>query len=483
MRKVGLKTTRRTFLETLTGAAAAAAFPRIAKGEQNSVTDRKPNFIIIFTDDQGYADVGCFWQENTIPGCEKIDTPRLDCMADEGIKFTDFYVTSGVCTPSRSSIMTGCYPLRVGMGDIPRLVLFPDDDVGLSTDEVTIAGLLKEQGYSTMCVGKWHLGHLPPFLPTRHGFDSYFGIPYSNDMSPTPILRDERVVEDPAVQETLTERYTEEAVRFITENHERPFFLYLAHNYPHVPLHTTDKFRGKSGRGLYGDVIQGIDWSTGEILDTLEKLGIDDNTIVVFTSDNGPWLAFGDHGGKAYPLRAGKNTTYEGGFRVPCIMRWPGRIPQGGVCSEVATTMDLLPTFAKLAGTEPPRDRIIDGKDILPLMTAESGAKSPHEAFYYYNCRNLEAVRSGKWKLVFERTRQLEYPYSWHRRQSEGVVNEKIPEALYDLENDVSETTNVIDQHPDVAERLRKLAGRMREDLGDSRTAQPGPNRRPIGKA
>jgi arylsulfatase A-like enzyme len=478
-----LATTRRTFLESLAATAAVAVCPVILKGEKYPVTEKRPNFIIIFTDDQGYADVGCFWQENKIPGCEKIETPRLDRMAAEGVKFTDFYVTSGVCTPSRSSIMTGCYPLRVGMGDIPRLVLFPGDDVGLSTDEITIAGLLREQGYSTMCVGKWHLGHLPPFLPTRHGFDSYFGIPYSNDMSPTPILRDERVVEDPAVQETLTERYTEEAVRFITENHERPFFLYLAHNYPHIPLHTTDRFRGKSGRGLYGDVIQGIDWSTGQILDTLEKLGIDDNTIVVFTSDNGPWLAFGDHGGKAYPLRAGKNTTYEGGFRVPCIMRWPDRIPADRVCCEVATTMDLLPTFAKLAGGEPPRDRIVDGKDILPLMTAEPGAESPHEAFYYYNWRDLEAVRSGKWKLVFERTRKLEYPYSWHRRQSEGVVNEKIPEALYDLENDISETTNVIDQHPDVAERLRKLADRMREDLGDSRTNSPGTNRRPVGKA
>jgi len=426
------------------------------------VNTKLPNFVIIFTDDQGYNDLGCY-------GSPTIKTPHLDKMAAEGLKFTDFYVAASVCTPSRAALMTGCYPRRVSL---PH-VLFPNTRIGINPDEITIAEILKGQGYATMCIGKWHLGHLPPFLPTRHGFAHYFGLPYSNDMRPEtnprrypplPLIRDENIIEENPDQSRLTERYTDEAIRFISENKGRPFFLYLPHTMPHVPLYVSERFRGKSAGGLYGDVIECIDWSAGQILDTLARLGLADNTLVVFTTDNGPWLQRGKHGGSALPLRAGKGTMYEGGFRVPCIMRWPGRIPAGAVCSEMATTMDLLPTMARLAGTEPPSDRIIDGKDIWPLMAGAAGARSPHEAFYYYTGNNLRAVRSGEWKLVFEGTRRREVA------------------ALYNLEADIGETENVIAERPAVAVRLRALAEKIRDDIGDDRTKRPGKNCRPQGR-
>ena len=413
--------------------------------------ETKPNFIIIFTDDQGYQDVGCY-------GSPLIKTPNLDRMAEEGIRFTDFYSSNSVCSPSRASLLTGCYPTRVS---IPA-VLFPgDEETGLNPDEITIADLLKTQGYATTCIGKWHLGHQSEFLPTGQGFDSYFGIPYSNDMriNPAmelasdiklyegmtierirteeprgdwvPLMRDEQVIEYPCDQSTLTKRYTEEAVKFITANQNSPFFLYLPHTMPHVPLFTSEKFRGKSERGLYGDVIEEIDWSVGEILKTLKTLDLDERTFVIFTTDNGPWLEFQERGGSALPLRDGKFSTYEGGMRVPCIMRWPGKIPAGEVCSEVAATIDFLPTIASLVNIPLPADRIIDGKNIWQLVTAAPNAHSPHDAYFYYRENELQAVRSGKWKL----------------RKTDIV-------ELYNLNEDMSEMNNLAEMHPDIVERL-----------------------------
>jgi len=425
-------------------------------------TERLPNFVIIFTDDQGYGDIGCF-------GSPTIKTPRLDRMAREGRRFTSFYVAAPVCTPSRAALMTGCYPQRVSL----PTVLFPRDRIGINDDETTVAEVLKTRGYATACIGKWHLGHLPPFLPTRHGFDRYFGIPYSNDMNPAVLMRNEDIIENPAVQTTLTERYTQEAIKFITENKNRPFFLYLPHTMPHTPLHVSERFAGKSKRGLYGDVIECLDWSTGQILDTLDELGLDKNTLVIYTTDNGPWYTQGVNGGSAGPLRGAKATTFEGGMRVPCIMRWPGRIPPATVCMELTTSMDLLPTLAGLAGAKLPTDRIIDGKDVWPLMAGQPGAKDPNEAFFYYRGYRLEAVRSGKWKLSFERG-------AGKRTLPENRKN--APESLYDLEVDPSEKYNVIDKHGDVAVCLRELAEQMREDLGDTITRRAGRNRRPAGE-
>ena len=475
---MALERTRREFLASVAG-GAVAALP--LRGLAAAKRPEKPNFVVIFTDDQGYQDVGCF-------GSPNISTPNLDRMAAEGMKFTDFYVAASVCTPSRAALLTGCYPQRVSLPS----VLFPRSRVGLNPKEITIAELLKGRGYATMCIGKWHLGHLPPFLPTRHGFDHYFGIPYSNDMwiaagmkfapdaklppgvkpedlkagerkkNAVPLMRDEVVVEYPADQDTLTQRYTQEAIRFITENKDRPFFLYLPHTMPHVPLHCSGRFRGRSKRGLYGDVIEEIDWSVGEILKALKRLGIAERTCVVFTSDNGPWLSKGKAGGSALPLRGGKFTTYEGGMREPCIMWWPGQIPAGKVCSEVAAAIDLLPTFARLAGTEPPSDRIIDGKDIWPLMSGQPGAKSPHEAFFYLAGYNVQAVRSGDWKL---------------RATGPRRKGQKPRVELYNLREDISEKKNVAEAHPEIVERLMKLIERCQADIGRN-----GKNRRPCGR-
>lgn len=467
---------RREFLKTgacAVGAALAAhSFPAAAQA-----AGEKPNFIIIFTDDQGYNDLSCF-------GAPQIKTPHIDRMAAEGMKFTDFYVAAPVCTPSRGALMTGCYPPRNSLGHVPRGedrmggVFFPDSRAGIHPDEITLAELLKAQGYATGCVGKWHLGHLPEFLPTRNGFDYYYGIPYSNDMKPCPVLRMEEEIEEPAVQETLTERYTDESVKFIREHKDEQFFLYLAHSMPHIPIAASEKFAGTSDGGLYGDVIETIDWGVGQILDTLEELDLADNTVVVFTSDNGPWLTYGDLGGSATPLRGGKGTTYEGGMREPCVMRWPKRIPAGTVCSEVASTIDLLPTFAKLAGGEAPTDRIIDGKDILPLMTGQAGAKSPHEAFFYFFQHELHAVRSGPWKLRLPTTMLHEDIY---RNGHKDIRDVPIREALYNLETDIGEQKDVKQHHKDVVERLKGYADAIRADIGDTRTGVVGKNVRPVG--
>jgi arylsulfatase A-like enzyme len=414
----------------------------------------KPNFVIIFTDDQGYADIGCF-------GAEGFETPNLDQMAAEGIKFTDFYSAASVCTPARAAILTGCYPERVSM---PR-VLFSKDKIGLNTDEDTIADVLKERGYATACIGKWHLGHLPQFLPTRHGFDYFFGLPYSNDMGPLGLIEGEETIDTKPDQSQLTRKYTEKAIDFITKNRNQPFLVYLPHTMPHVPLFASEEFKGKSQKGIYGDVIMELDWSTGEILKTLKELGLDEKTLVIFASDNGPWLSKGEHGGSSKPLQGGKFSAYEGGMRSPCIMRWPGVIPPQSVCSEIATTMDFLPTLAALSQAKLRPDRTIDGKNIFSLMT-DPKAKTPHEAFFYYFEGQLEAVRSGEWKLILAHNR-------W---------KEPFPMGLYNLKNDISEQNDVSTENPEIVKYLTGLTDKMRLELGDKIIPTQGRGVRPPGR-
>ena len=448
------ESTRRDFIKTAAASAMAASHAASQTGAANenkaeSEPADLPNIVVIFTDDQGYQDLGCF-------GSPNIKTPQIDQMAEEGMRLTDFYVAASICSPSRAALLTGCYPPRVGITS----VLFPGNVIGLDPSETTIASLLKKKGYATACVGKWHLGHLPQFLPTAHGFDSYFGIPYSNDMDAVqtengrifnvPIMRNEEIIERPAVQETLTQRYTEEALRFIRGNHDSPFFLYLAHTMPHVPLYASEGFVGKSERGLYGDTIEEIDWSTGRILETLRELGIDENTLVVFTSDNGPWLQKKEDGGCALPLRGGKFSVYEGGFRVPCVMRWPGTIPAGTVCSEIVSSIDLLPTIAALAGSDLP-ERAIDGEDVGETLR-DPEASAPDRHFYFYRGANLRAVRRGNWKLHLA-----------------GGANEKNknPAELYQLDADIAESENAAEANEAVVERLTGAARRFDAQLKD----------------
>jgi arylsulfatase A-like enzyme len=439
---------------------------------------RPPNFVVILCDDLGYGDVGCYGG--------KIDTPNLDRMAREGMRFTDFYVAQPVCSASRTALLTGCYPNRVGILG----ALGPAAKHGISDREKTIADVLKPRGYATAIYGKWHLGHLPPFLPTRHGFDDYYGLPYSNDMWPKhptakfpdlPLIDGEKTVALNPDQSQLTTAYTERAVRFIEKNRDRPFFLYVPHTMPHVPLHVSERFKGKSKQGLYGDVVMELDWSVGEILAALKKHGLDDRTLVLFTSDNGPWLSYGDHGGSAGPLREGKGTTWDGGVREPCIVRWPGKVPAGAVCREPVMTIDILPTLAGLAGAKLP-ELPIDGRDLWPLLEGKPGAKSPQEAYYFYWNRELQAVRSGKWKLHFEHSyTTLGGKPGGSEGKPVAYAQAKTPLALYDLEADPGEKDNVADKHPDVVERLKKLAGQAREELGDTATKKEGKGVRPPG--
>jgi arylsulfatase A-like enzyme len=442
--------------------------------------DRPPNIVLVFADDLAYADVGCF-------GARGYTTPYIDRLAREGIKFTDFYVAQAVCSASRTALLTGCYPNRLGILG----ALGPDAKIGISDDERTIAQVLKPRGYATAVFGKWHLGHHPRFLPTRHGFDEYFGLPYSNDMWPKhptnrsfpdlPLIDGEKVVETNPDQRMLTTWYTERAVRFIRANKERPFFLYVPHSMSHVPLHVSGKFAGKTERGLFGDVVAEIDWSVGQILAALKDEGLDDRTLVIFTADNGPWLSYGDHAGSAGPLREGKGTAFEGGVREPFVARWPGHIPAGAVCHQPAMTIDLLPTFARLAGAQPPTDRIIDGRDISRLLLGEPGARSPHEALYFYWGRDLQAVRSGRWKL------HLPHPYQSLETPGGGgkpgkYVTRTIETSLFDLGSDPGETTNVAASHPDVVQQLQQLAESARADLGDRATKRTGKNLREPGR-
>ncbi|MAG56531.1 MAG: arylsulfatase [Planctomycetes bacterium] len=431
----------------------------VAGGVLAQEAKRKPNFVLIFCDDLGYGDVGCF-------GSTKHRTPHIDGLAKQGIRFTSCYSTSGVCTPSRSSLMTGCFPRRVNMHQSAsgEWVLFPVARKGLNPAELTIAEHLLPHGYATMCVGKWHLGDQPPFLPTRQGFQQYFGIPYSNDMGarqrkknpPLPLMRNETVIEAPADQTTLTKRYTQEAIRFITANRDRPFFLYLPHTFPHVPLFASDAFRGKSANGKYGDAVEEIDASTGSILKTLADLGLEKNTVVVFLSDNG---AAARRGGSNAPLRGHKGSTWEGGMRIPCIVRWPGVIDPGSTSDRIASTMDVLPTFLHAAGGQLPEDLVIDGKD-LRLGTKNVPG---HDAFFYYFKDQLQAVRSGPWKLHLPRKER----------------KKELPARLFHLDGDIAESKNVADGHADVVARLTELAEQAREDLGDR--GRRGARQRPAG--
>jgi len=444
---------------------------------------RPPNVVIMFADDLAYADLSCY-------GAKGYTTPNLDRLAAEGIRFTDFYAAQAVCSASRAALLTGCYPNRIGILG----ALGPGSKIGIAEGETTLAELLKGKGYATAIFGKWHLGDAPKFLPTRHGFDEYHGLPYSNDMWPfhptskfpdLPMFDDAEIVTakvTPEVQRTLTTRYTDRSVKFIEKNKDKPFFLYVPHSMPHVPLFVSDKFAGKTPRGLFGDVISEIDWSMGQILDTLKRLDLDKDTLVIFTSDNGPWLSYGDHCGSAGPLREGKGTTFEGGQRVPCVMRWPGRIPPGSICREPAMTIDLLPTAAALSGAELPK-HAIDGKDISDLIFAKPGAKSPHEALYFYWGRELQAIRSGKWKLHYPHGyRTLDGKPGGSGGKPAAYANARIETSLFDLEADIGETMNVADKNPDVVVRLNRLSDAAREALGDSGTKRAGKGVRQAGQ-
>lgn len=445
---------------------------------------KPPNVVIMFMDDMGYADIGPF-------GAKDFPTPNLDRMAKEGRKFTDFYVTQAVCSASRAGLLTGCYNVRIGILG----ALGPKSNIGINKNEVTIAEICKQKGYATGCFGKWHLGHHKKFLPMQHGFDEYFGLPYSNDMWPyhpgvlhlsmeerlkrwphLPLIDGNKII-NPKVsakdQEQLTTQYTERAVSFIEKNKNKPFFAYIPHSMVHVPLYVSKKFKGKSGVGLFGDVMMEVDWSVGQIMKTLKKHNLEKNTLFIFTSDNGPWLNYGDHAGSAAPLREGKGTMFDGGCREPTLAWWPSKIPANSVCKEPAMTIDLLPTVAKMIGAKLPGHRI-DGKNIMPLMLKDN-AKSPQKAYYFYYGNQLQAIRQGKWKLHF--------PHGYRTMAgkpggTDGIPTKytgaKIELALFDLEKDIGESKNLKSEFPRVVEKLSALGENFHEKLAKSK--------RPAGK-
>lgn len=439
------------FLTTLlVGFGADADSQANHKPEPAAATHKRPNFVILFADDLGYGDLGCY-------GNPTLRTPNLDRMAAEGMKFTQFYSVVAVCTPSRAALLTGRLPIRSGMNK----VLFPYSKGGLPAEEVTIAEALHDAGYATACIGKWHLGHLPPYLPTRHGFDHYFGIPYSNDMTvekrgdpPLPLMRDEAIAEQPADQTTLTRRYTDEALAFIDQHEAEPFFVYVPFTFPHVPLYASKEFEGTSPRGLYGDVVEEIDHSVGRILQHLKDKKLADNTFVFFTSDNGPWLIKDLHGGSAGLLREGKGTTWEGGIREPGIAWWPGHIPAGVTTQQVATTCDLLPTLLGWAGVSLP-DRQIDGVNLDSVM--EGSKPIEHPPIFYYSNQTLHAVRVGKWKVHYYATD--------HNEKKRKLVRKLDPPQVYDLLTDPSERFDVGKEHPEVIAKANELVSQHQSEL------------------
>lgn len=463
---------------------------------------QKPNVVIILTDDQGYGDLGCY-------GNGSYSTTHIDALAERGVRLTSFYMSQPVCTASRASIMTGSYANRVSMTG----ALNPTSTKGIHDQELLLSELLKAEGYATAIFGKWHLGNQAKFNPLNQGFDEYFGLPYSNDNSnryhpiirtfpPLPLCEGFDVVEEDPDQSLFTRRFTERAVNFIEKHRDEPFFLYVPHVMPHVPIFASEDFRGSSGAGPYGDVIGEIDWSVGQIRDALKRNGLEEHTLVIFASDNGPWLSYGEHAGSAGPLRGGKLTTFEGGVRVPCIMSMPGTIPEESECDDMILSMDWLPTIAGLTGAALP-EKQIDGRDIWPLVSGTPDARSPHMVFYYYAGKELHAVRSGPWKL------HLPHPYlevngppgkGGKPANFENLTPAAITESglqgiasrhgyvvkqtgmeLYNLEEDLSESRNVAGQHPEVVQRLLKYAEEAREDLGDALTGSEGRHIRPAG--
>lgn len=461
-----------------------------------------PNVVLIVADDMGYADLG-------IQGAIGFKTPALDRLAQEGTRFTDFYVAQAVCTASRAALMTGCYPNRL---DMHGAYNHTSRD-GIADEEWLLPEMFRDRGYATAGMGKWHLGTRLKFHPCRHGFDEWLGIPYSNDntkyhptlaseMPPLPLYDGEKIVEQDPDQSLFTKRFTERAIDFIERNKSRPFFLYLPHVMPHVPIFASDAFRGRSSRGLYGDVMEELDWSVGEILATLKRLELEENTLVMFISDNGPFLSYGEHAGSAKPLREGKLTTFEGGVRVPCLMRWKGTIPANRICSEPFMGIDLLPTLTEIVGGKA-SSRTIDGRSVKGLLLGDANARSPHDAYYFYSGTALQAVRSGRWKL------HLPHPYitpagepgrggkpsnfgklapaSIQQSGVEGIATrhgyriKQLELSLFDLESDPGETKNVASAHPDVVKQLTAYAERARQELGDSLTNAKGTGLRAPG--
>jgi arylsulfatase len=450
-------------------------------------TPTPPNIVLILTDDQGYGDLGCF-------GAKDIATPNLDRLAGEGTRFTNFLVAQPVCTASRAALLSGCYPNRIGMAG----ALNHTSRTGIHPDEVLLSELCKAKGFATACFGKWHLGTLPDFFPTRNGFDEWSGIPYSNDNGPLhptipdmpslPFYDGDNVVETDPDQAQFTRRFTDRAIRFVEANKDRPFFLYLPHVMPHVPIFATAKFLGSSGRGLYGDVIQELDAGIGDLLGTIDRLGLRERTLVIFASDNGPFLSYGDHAGGTGPLRGGKLTCFEGGVRVPCIMRWPGRIPAGRVADGLVTSLDLLPTIAGLIGTALPT-RKIDGLDAWPYISAQAD-RPPRENFLYYNGGELHAVRRGDWKLHLDHDYLVVAgepgrggkPSNWGKMSPRSITEsgirgiasrhgyrvEHIGVSLFNLRDDVGESKNVVAEHPETVAELQAIAAEARRDLGDT---------------
>lgn len=455
-------------------------------------SSRPPNIVLIYMDDMGYGDVNSY-------GGLGYDTPNIDKLAAQGMRFTNFYAAQPICSASRAAVLTGCYPNRIGIFG----ALHPNSPIGLSDKEETIAEMLKKNGYATAIYGKWHLGDAQKFLPLQHGFDEYFGLPYSNDMwpvnydgtpadstqpqfkqPPLPLIDGNRVIgtiKDINDQATLTTLYTEKAIDFIKRHKEKPFFLYLAHSMVHIPLAVSDKFKGKSRQGLFGDVMMEIDWSTGKVMKALKENGLENNTVFIFTSDNGPWLRFGNNAGSAAGLREGKGTTWEGGQREPAIIRWPGVVPSGSICNKLSSNIDLLPTIAAITKAPLPKNKI-DGINILPLMKGNVNANPRDHLFFYYRKNDLEAVRSGDWKLVL--------PHSYQSVENElpgengwpGKMHAvKTEVALFDLRRDPGERYDVKEQHPDVVGKLQKLVEEARDDLGDDLTGRQGKNRRQPG--
>ncbi len=492
-----MTTNIRITLSVLTAALVLAGLPTCTFAADSE----RPNIVLLFADDLGYGDVGCF-------GAQTIKTPHIDRLAAEGTRFTSCYVAQAVCTASRAGLLTGCYPNRIGLFG----ALNHQSNVGIADSELLLPEICKQAGYATAILGKWHLGHRPQFLPTRHGFDEFLGLPYSNDNGPLhPVMRDipplpwiegEKTIETDPDQSQFTRRLTDRAIAFIERNKDRPFFLYVPHIMPHVPIFASEKFRGRSSRGLYGDVIEELDASVGEILATIGKHGLTERTLVIFLSDNGPFLSYGNHAGSAGMLREGKLTTFEGGVRSPCVMRWPGKVPAGRTCDEIVATIDLVPSVAKLLGV-PLSANQIDGMDIGPLVCGEV-EQSPRREFLYYAGDELQAVRSGPWKLhlAHEYLTPAQPPGSGGKPANfgnlkpesmqmsglrgiasrHGYVVKKIEQSLYNLEEDLGESTDVAAKHPDVVARLLKLAEAAREDLGDSLTKRTGKGIRPSGK-